>query len=117
MEVKKKRELIREKLYPYLLSNTESIEDAKVFVSACSVVIKQQFLGRMKEVKVEELKLKELQAEVSAVRRYNDLFDLVGKYSILEAMDLLDGLTVEMDATLKKELETRKLETLKVELL
>ena len=71
----------------------------------------------MKEVKVEDLKLKELQAEASSVRRYNDVFDIVGKYTIAEAMAVLDGMAVELDECIKKELEGRKLETLKVDLL
>lgn len=115
--VKKQRQLIKEKLYPFLLSNTESIDDAKVFISACAIVIKQQFLSRMKDTKVADLKLKNLQADASAVRRYNDLFDIVADYSITDAITLIEGMVAELDATVKKELESRKLETLKVELL
>jgi hypothetical protein len=71
----------------------------------------------MKDTKVADLKLKNLQADASAVRRYNDLFDIVADYSITDAITLIEGMVAELDATVKKELESRKLETLKVELL
>ena len=71
----------------------------------------------MKQMKVEELKLQNLHADPASVKRYNDLFDIMATYSIADTISILEGFGTEVDATIKKELGERKLDTLKIELL
>lgn len=88
-----------------------------MFMSAAAIVIKQQFMNGMRFMKVSELKLDELKAREESVRRYNGLFEMMNDLTITSALTVIEGMPMEIDNAVKKEIENRKLETLNVELL
>lgn len=116
-KVAKQRALVKDKVYPFLVENSKDIEDAKVFISAAGIIMKQQFMNRMTTTTVADLKLQELKSDASTVKRYNDLFDILANESLTDALKVLEGLPQEIDSWIRKENEQRKLSELKADLL
>jgi hypothetical protein len=116
-EVTKQREFVKTKLYPYLLENTTSIEDAKMFIQTAGLVTKQQFMNGMMKTLVKDLKLKEMQADTELVKRYNGLFDLVEDMTVTDALKIIEGMPGEIDRMVSEENAKRKLAELKTNFL
>lgn len=113
----KLREAVKNSIYPFLLENTESIEDAKMFASAVGVVIKQQFMNGMSTANVASLKLTELGADKDLVKRYNAMFELLKDYTISDALKIIEGMPTEIDSLIREENNKRKLSELKTNFL
>jgi len=117
-KVNQQRQVVKEKIYPFLLEKSESIEDAKVFMSAIGISIKQAYLNGMKDTPLGDLKMVEmLDIKGANYQRYKDLFEILKDYSITDALKLIEGMPGEIDISIREEMQTRKLDTLKVKLL
>jgi hypothetical protein len=122
MEQKKKveaqRKDVKEKLYPFLVKNSENIEDAKVFMSAIGVAIKQAFLNGMRTMPVKDLKMVDmLDAKGTTYGKYKEMFELINDYTITDAINMIEGMPNEIDASIREEMQTRKLDSLNIKLL
>jgi hypothetical protein len=50
-------------------------------------------------------------------KKYSELFDMLKDYSITDALTMIEGMPIEIDKSVREELQTRKLDTLKVTLI
>jgi hypothetical protein len=110
--------MVKEKLYPFLVSNSDNIDDAKIFLSSISVAIKQKYLNGMRNMPVGDLKMTEmLDVTGDSYKKYSELFDMLKEYSITDALSMVEGMPNEIDSSIREEMQTRKLDTLKVTLI
>lgn len=116
-ETTRLRKIVKEQIYPLLLEESKSIDDAKIFCSATAIAIKQAFNNRMKELKVEELKLNTMLAESQEKERYEKMFNIIKEETILSALKMVDELPNAIDSFIREEMCKRPLTELKAELL
>ena len=110
--------MVKEKLYPFLTNNSDSIDDAKIFLSAIAVAIKQKFLNGMRTMPVGDLKMTEmLDVTGDSYKKYSELFEMLKDYNITDALTMIEGMPNEIDSSIREEMQSRKLDTLKVTLI
>lgn len=115
-EVKRTRAFVKDKLYPALLKNNESIDDTKFFLGSMSNLIMTEFLTWMREKKFSELHLEEkLDPNSPMYENYKEIIDLFKDETIFNTKELIDGMKGEIQMITDKELKGRKLDTLKTE--
>lgn len=120
-----KRDLMRKKvknqLWPFLLKNAKSVEEAKMIVQAVVIGMEQAFENQRMEQKISALKLVQLLAAGDQKNKYNkitsDLVKMFEEDTITDALIMLKGMEPAIGNTLQEELKTRKLDNLKVEFL
>lgn len=123
-EVKRQREFVKDKLYPLLLKNTKSIDDAKNYVYATNTAIKQAFHKMVSEEQVRLSKSQVLVLNMNdiidkdpAFDRDRELIALFETESIGTADALLDGMKNALDSFIREETCKRELSTLKTDFL
>lgn len=117
-ETKRKRAFAKQLLWPYLVENTKSIQDAKVFIQALSVAINQEFNNRKRTMKVDSLKLiGKLDPKNEKHDQYHKMLKMFGDETIFDALDLIDGMGNAIDSFINEENHTRPLSSLKETLL
>lgn len=110
----KNRKFVREEFYPILCLATESINDADVFLQSFSSMVMESFLGFMKEKKFSDLDLvSKLDPKSPQYESIKKMIELFNDMNIKDANMLIDGLKDEIRYFYKKEMETRKLDSLK----
>ena len=110
--------MIKEKLYPYLLKNSDNIEDAKVFMQAIAIAIRQAFTNKMKEFKVDDLQLTAmLDPKSPDYQKYLGMFDMIGQDTLTDALTLVEGMPQEIDMMVRDENKKRPLSELKTNFL
>ncbi len=130
-EIQRKRILVKDVFYPWLLKNTKHVEEAKTFCQVVAMFIKQAYNAEMnakmktfsetETARLSKLKLSEL--DLSAMRKNKDLKDLLPILDIFKdetvanADTLVDTMAKAIDAFQKKEMLGRKLDTLKADFL
>lgn len=100
--------------FPKLVEATKSIDDASMFLSSINTVIMQDFLGRMKDVTIKDMKLTD-KLDVKD-EKYNELVELVSIFddmSVFDAKELLEGMKAEISLFVQEELKERPLSDLK----
>lgn len=114
-DFQKKIKFTREKFYPALLKANPTIEDASTWLSGFNTALMQEFLSRMKDVKMSELKLGlKLEATSDQFLQFQELVLLFDDMTVFEAKDHIEGLRGEIDLWKQDENRERKLSDLKV---
>ena len=114
-EQKRKGTIIKERIYPLLVENTGSIDDAKNFCQLVNLVIEQAFVNKKKEMIVADLKLIEDMKESSESERWKKMFDIIGHENITVALDLVGSMANIISNNERKESKDRKLSELPIE--
>lgn len=112
-EVKRTREFVRNKFYPALLHNGETVDDTKFFLGSMSNLIMQEFLGIMKEKKFSDLHLEDkLDPKSPLHEEYKKVLELFKDESIFDTKELIDGMRGEIQMLVDNEMKGRLLDTL-----
>ena len=105
---------VKEQFYPALCKASKNIEDATTFLTSINNIIMNDFLGRMKDVKLSEMKLTEKLDPQD--EKYDDLVELIKIFDdldVFKAKEYLEGMRQEINLFLSEENKERKLESLK----
>lgn len=117
-EVLRQRAIVTEKLWPILLQKTDSISDASVAVQTLLVTVRNQFGNYMMKLSLKDLDLvKNIKPEFDKNGRYAEILNLLDSEKLSDVVNLLDGVSNEIDRLNKKEQHERKLDTLKTDFL
>jgi hypothetical protein len=117
-EVKRKRLLVKNKLYPFLEMSSENVEDAKNFTQSVTIAIRQAFNNKMRKSTLGSLKLQDmLDKESKDYKRYKFVLDLFKDETIHDSIELIDGMTNAISAFITREMLKRKLNTLETDFL
>lgn len=123
-EETRQRHLVKDVIYPYVMANSKSIEDAKNLIYACHMAVQQGFQKRVMEEqmriskeKVSFLELESIIAIQPEFARDKGLLDLVVDEKIATADSLLGGLKQAIESFQREEGTKRGLDTLKTEFL
>lgn len=114
-EVKRFRQKVKQELYPLLLKESESIEDAKMMLQVVKLTIQQSVLQKQKGIKLRELEIPRITEE--KFERYNKFMDLLMEENVSVSMELCEGLSNVIDSFIKEENSKRKLTELPATLL
>lgn len=123
-EAKRQRKLVKDVLYPFLLANTKSIEDAKSLCMTATVAVQTEFNNQVGKVQQElsnknlsELKLVEAIEDPKKYSREVDFITLLGDEKIHTAEALLKGLKTVIESFEREDSTKRPLSELKADLL
>lgn len=116
-EAKRQRALIKEQLYPLLITDSLNIEDAKQMCYATSIAIKQAFNNGMLKTTIEELGMKTKVAKGGENERFRKILEIFEKENVSVACGLLDGMQDAIGSFQREEGYKRKLDSLKADLL
>lgn len=130
-EAKRKRILVKDVLYPWLLTHTKHVEEAKTFCQVVAMFIKKAYsakvdakvkaIGAEETARVSKSKLSEL--DLSEMKKNKDLKDVLPILEIFKdetvanADYLIEGMAKAIESFQKKEMLSRKLDTLKTDFL
>lgn len=115
-EVKRMRSKVKEQFLPFLLKESESIEDARMLCTALSIALEQAFLNKQREFSVKDLKLVDmLQGEKSD--RWKTMLQMFEDEKINDALQMIKEFPREIDMWIREEMKDRKLDSLKINLL
>lgn len=123
-EEKRQRAFVKDVLYPYLVANSKSIDDAKNMLYAASTGVQQTFhlaVGK-EQTRLSEIKLSELnpQANILAGEEYNrdrELLNLFNGESVAIADSLLKGCKMAIESFEREASVKTPLKNLPAELL
>lgn len=105
----------RDKFYPALCNASVSIDDASILLSGMNTMIMQEFLGKMKDVKLSELNLQnKLEPTNLKFDESKALLDLFAEMNVFDAKDYIEGMRNEINLFLTEEAKERPLKDLKV---
>lgn len=117
-EVERQRKIVKGKFYPYLLSNTESIEDAKNLLTMAFTVLEevfqkkvQDYQTKLSQEKLSSLDILSVMKNNKDTRRERDLIDMFKDETIGTADALLTGMKREIEGRMREEGTKRKLDT------
>jgi len=115
-KVKKQRIFVKDKFFPALCKATESINDADIFLQSFSSMIMDTFLQQMKDKKFEDLSLaSKLDQNSPKYKEITTLIHLFDGMSLRDAQHLIDGLKDEIRMFYKRDMGSRKLDTLMID--
>ena len=109
-----KMKFTKEKFYPAILAIDSSVDETKTFLASINSVLMEKFLGKMRELKMSDLKLQDaLDPKDVKYQWYVALIDLFNEMSVFDCKDLIEGMRNEIDTFILDELKGRKISTLK----
>jgi hypothetical protein len=109
-----KMKFVKEKFYPAILEIDSSIDDTKMFISSINSMMMEKFLGFMREMKFNELKMVDiLDPKDVNYDKYVALLNEFNDMSVFDAKDMIEGMKGEIDTFLQDELKERKISSLK----
>jgi hypothetical protein len=115
-KAKVQRKFVKEKFFPALCDATNSITDADMFLQSFSSMIMDTFLNLMKEKKFGEFDfVKKLDQSSPKFEEMKKLVSLFNDITLRESQDLIEGLKKEIQYFYRKELQSRKLESIDIE--
>lgn len=104
----------RDKFFPMLVSASRNIQDAQQFLSSINTVIMQDFLERMKEIKMSDMNLKsKIDPADEKSEEIKALLSAFDEMNVFDAKDCIEGMRSEIQLFINEEMETRGLDTLK----
>lgn len=110
-----KMKFTKEQFYPAIVASSDSVDDAKMFLSSISNILMERFLAIMKEKKFKELNLAAaLEPTDPHHPQYVSLLGLFDDMTVFDAKDLIEGMRNEIDLFINEEMKTRRVETLPV---
>lgn len=120
-EQTRQRTLVKDVLWPYLLKNTKSIEDAKQLLTMADMYLQKAFSDKVSatqlewsEKKVSELGMKD--AKAADPKLYKEILGVVSLFDgerVKDGTNLLGGMAKAIESFQKEEATKRGLETLK----
>lgn len=123
-EQTRQRKFVKEVLYPWLLANSKSIDDAKNMVYAANLAIEQTFhvkVGqeqtRLSEAPLADLHLEDNLKQDEEFKRDRELLDMFKGESVATASSLLKGMKLAIESFEREESTKRELGTLPAQLL
>ena len=109
----KKMKFTREQLFPAVVDASDSIDDAKMFLSSINTVIMERFLGEMKKLTFKDLKIIEgLDDKGEKFGKYQILLALFDDMTVFDAKDYIEGMRNEIDIWVNDELRERPMSSL-----
>lgn len=119
-EAERQRKFVKEIFYPFLLSKTENIEDAKRMCVAAGQAVQfaydNQMLEEQKRLSKSQVSVLNVNEMIDSNVRYDrdrELIKMFEHEGISTAVQLLNGMSREIEGFLKDENKERKLETVK----
>ncbi len=110
----KRMEFVKTKFYPALCDATRNIDDALSFLSSINTIIMNDFLERMKEVKLVDMKLVDkLDPTDEKHEQLKSLLALFDDIDVFKAKEYLEGMRQEINLFLSEENKERQLSDLK----
>lgn len=123
-EEKRQRALVKEKIYPFLIENTKSIEDAKNMLYACETAIAGAFhlkmleeQTRLSKCEVCVLDLEKVYNNTDEFQRDRKLLEFIQHETIATGKSLMEGLKQAIEGFQREEATKRELSTLPATLL
>ena len=115
-EEKRRGQILKDKIYPFLVAHTESIEDAKIQLQTMGLVIEQAFMNQKRKQKVSELTemVGEFDKDATA-KRYREFYDILADEPINVAADLINSMGNIIQNNERKEARMRKLSDLAIQ--
>lgn len=108
------RKFVRDEFFPALCEATDSINDADMFLQSFSTMIMETFLHSMKEREFGEFDfVKKLDPQSPKFEAMKKMLQLFNNRTLRESQDLIDGFKDEMRFFYKKEMQDRKLDSIK----
>jgi hypothetical protein len=115
-EIERQRKIVIEKLWPLLLRHSKSIGDAHQFVEVCKISIQTAFNRQMFVQTVADTKMYDmLDSKAPRNDEYREFLDMFQNEKIKMAIDLITGVSQEIERLLRKEQAGRKLDTLQTD--
>jgi len=109
-ELQRKKDVLKNKIYPLILEKGDSIEETKMYMQAAAMGIKQAFNGKMLEMKVQDLKMVSLlDNKADKYTDYVKIFDLLAEETITSALMMLEHVPAEIDNLVRTDNTKRKL--------
>ena len=95
----KVNKFIRENLYPFLLDNTTSFDDAKIFCSSVAMAIQQGSFKKLEEFKVKDIGLEEMlkKNEDPKVAKWNQVLSMLSEEDVTTAQRILNELGNDLE--------------------
>lgn len=118
MEVQRKQAIVKDKLYPALITTALSIDEAKMLVRAISGFIMEDVMGLMKERQFIDLAPKLLEKIAIGKDREPELkklLDIFERENLFVSKELIEGMSHAIDQMINDEMRSRKLDTLPVD--
>lgn len=113
-EVLRKREMAKDILYPILLADSTSIENAKVICQSASIAIRQKFNNGLSTTSIKELGIiEDLNKEATDLKAFQNLLVALQGEKLSVGLELLDGMAGAIDSFIKEENTKRKLSEVK----
>lgn len=121
-EVKRQKELVKLKFYPYLLANTTSVEDAKQLLEMTYGAIQEVFQVRVMEFqkklsaeKLSSLEILKVMKDNAQTKRERDLITIFQDETVGTADALLVGMKKDIEGRIREEGAKRKLDTVETD--
>lgn len=125
-EIKKRQEIeeknkaerlfIKTRIYPLLIKYSESIDDSKALLTTISIPLEQSYMNKMNDFKVSDMKLDE---QVDKTNRraqfFIDILEEIKDLPLMDGINCLNRYINEIDRLVKKEINERSFDTLKME--
>lgn len=115
-EAKGRRIFVKKFLFPFLLENTESVDDAQILCEALSQTIRMAFNQKMVNTLFKELGIVEMMnPEAANAKKMIGLVKLIENENIATALRILDEIPQAINDKIRAESKDRKLADLKLE--
>jgi hypothetical protein len=99
---------IKEKFYPALIDASKSIDDATSFLASINTIIMEDFLSRMKEVKLGDMKLADkLDPKDEKYEELKAMLALFDEIDVFKAKEYIAGMREEILLFLNEETKER----------
>jgi len=123
-ETMRQRKFVKDVLYPWLIRNSKSIDDAKNLVYAANIAIEQTFHAAVgkEQTRLSEIPLKQLDINANLkqddeYKRDRELLGLFDEESVAIASSLLKGAKLAIESFEREESTKRTLGSLPAQLL
>ena len=101
----RKRDIVKNKLYPLLLDTSLNIEDAKMFIESVAWVIKSQFDNKMKEMTISDLKLINMMSKTVDEKerlRHERILELFDHETIASTLEMIQQMPQAIDSFVRE---------------
>lgn len=93
-----KMKFAREVFYPALIKMDSSVDDTKMFLASINTVLMEEFLGEMKKMNFDDLKLGEsLDPKDEKYQWYIEILKCFDGKNVFDAKDLIEGMRSEIE--------------------
>ena len=115
-EARKRKTFVREKLFPFLLEHTESIDDAQILCEALAQTVRMAFNQKMVAMDFKELGIKDaMNPNSEHFKKMAGIVELLGEEKMATALRILDEIPQAIQDKIRAEGKKRKLAELNLE--